>query len=247
MSGSRRSFFSFDQRAAAIAGVLTLAACTTEPADTATTTQTSGAMTSSTGPGPSSTAGTGTDTAELPTTGSETAAGSTTAAACGAGGIDDCCCFEVDGDADHPILGIACMAGDAPCEAPQALCPDAQTQCGAAELQVTSAEGLECILNRLASGEAGLVTWGVAAGNGIAGSSHSLFVQADGTAFVSTYAYDDVSYTYGAVERRALQAASFFTDCAAKPDNERFDCLEQATKGDATETCVAGFMGAIGR
>ena len=225
-------------------------ACASEPADTATTTQTSGAMTSGTGAEPSSTAGTGTDTAAVPTTGldagSETAAG-TTAAACGAGGIDDCCCFEVDGDADHPILGIACMAGDAPCEAPQALCPDAQTQCAVADLQVTSAEGLECILERLASGEAGLFTWGVAAENGISGSSHNLFVQADGTAFVSTYAYDDVSYIYGAVERRALQAASFFSDCVAKADNERFDCLEQATLGAATETCVDGFMGAIGR
>ncbi len=243
MSGSR----SFGICAAAITGALAFTACGSEPSDTAATTQTSGAMTSGTSAGTSSTAATGTDTVDLPTTGTDTAPDGTTAAACGAGGIDDCCCFEVGGDAEHPILSIACMAGDAPCEAPQAQCPDAQTQCAAADLQVTSAEGLECILNRLASGEPGLVTWDVAASNGISGSSHRLFVQPDGTAFVSTYAYDDVSYTYGAVDRRALQPGSFFTDCVAKPDNQRFDCLEQATLGAATETCVDGFMGAIGR
>ena len=243
MSGSRRSGIC----AASITGVLAFTACAAEPSDTTATTQTSGAMTSGTSPDTSSTAATGTDTVDLPTSGTDTAPDSTTAAACGAGGIDDCCCFEVRGDPEHPLLGIACMAGDAPCEAPQALCPAAQTQCDVAELQVTSAEGLECILNRLASGEPGLVTWGVAASDGISGSSHSLFVQADRTAFVANYAYDDVSYTYGALERRSLQAASFFTDCVAKPDPARFDCLEQATLGAATETCIDGFMGAIGR
>lgn len=243
MSGSRR----FAIYAASVTGALAFTACTSEPSDTTETTQASGAMTSGTSPDTSSTAATGTDTGDLPTTGSGTAPDSTTAAACGAAGIDDCCCFEVGGDAEHPLLEIACLAGDVACESPQALCPEAQTQCDVADLQVTSAEGLECILNRLASGEPGLVTWGVAASNGISGSSHSLFVQADGTAFVSTYAYDDVSYTYGAVERRSLQPASFFTDCVAKPDPERFDCLEQATLGAATETCVDGFMGAIGR
>src|SRR5438046_2094137 len=107
MSGSRNATLPC---AASLAAVVMFTACGSEPADTATTTHTSGAMTSGTGADPSSTAGT--DTAALPTTGSptdsETAAG-TTAAACGAGGIDDCCCFEVDGDADHPVLGIACM------------------------------------------------------------------------------------------------------------------------------------------
>jgi len=240
MSGSRRSGI----RAASLSGLLAVTACSSEPADTAATLQTTDAQTS--GTTVASTGATGTDTVASPTSGGDTADG-TTAAACGAAGIDDCCCFAVSGDADHPILGIVCMAEEATCGAPQALCPDAQTKCQGADLQVTSAEGLDCALAALASGKPGLVSWGVSASDGIHGSVHNLFVQADGSAFVSTYAYDDVSYIYSAVERRALQAPSFFSDCAAKPDNERFDCLEQATLGAATETCVAGFEGAIGR
>lgn len=240
MSGSRHSGI----RAASISGLLAVTACSSEPADTAATMQTTDAQTS--GTATASTGATGTDTVASPTSGGDTADG-TTAAACGAAGIDDCCCFEVSGAAEQPILGIVCMAEDAPCTAPQALCPDAQTQCEVADLQVTSAEGLDCALEALASGKPGLVSWGVSASDGIHGSAHNLFVQPDGSAFVSTYAYDDVNYTYSAVERRALQPASFFSDCAAKPDNERFACLEQATLGAAIETCVDGFKGAIGR
>lgn len=242
MSGSRRPGI----RAASLSGALALVACASEPA---ATTQSSDAQTSSTADGSSVATGTSTS---LPSTGggattTDSATGSTTAAACGAGSIDDCCCFEVSGDPEHPILGISCVADDALCAAPQALCPDAQTQCEVADLMITSPEGLECALEALASGKPGLVSWGVAAQDGIHGSAHNLFVQTDGTAFVSTYAYDDVNYTYSPVERRALQPASFFTDCLGGSDSERFACLESATTGAATETCVDGFAGAIGR
>ncbi len=241
MSGSLR----LELCAVSLCGLLAVTACSSEPADTTDTTmQAASTSTSSTGASASSTT---TDPTSAPTSGGDTVGEGTTAAACGSGGIDDCCCFEVSGAADHPILGIVCVAEQTPCTAPQAQCPDAQTQCGVADLMVTSAEGLDCALEALASGKPGLVSWGITAGDGIHGSTHNLFVQPGGAAFVSTYAYDDMNYTYSAVERRALQPASFFTDCLAKADNERFDCLEQATAGAATETCVDGFKGAIGR
>lgn len=240
MPGSRRPA----PRAAWLCGALALAACSSEPA---TTTQDADPPGSSTAATSSSTTATGTDTALPSTSGGEAATGSTTAAACGSGSIDDCCCFEVSGAPEQPILGIACVAEDALCMAPQALCPDAQTQCEVADLMVSSPEGLECALEALASGKPGLVSWGISASDGIHGSAHNLFVQADRTAFVSTYAYDDVNYTYSAVERRALQPASFFMDCLGQADSERFACLEQATAGAATETCVDGFAGALGR
>jgi hypothetical protein len=237
-------------RCTASLSALALAACATEPADTTADTQTATTQADTTTADTTGTTGaaaTGSTTVASPTTGSVTAADSTTAGACGAGGIDDCCCFDVSDDPDHPTLGVVCMANNSPCEAPQARCPAAQTACDVADLEVTSAEGLECILDALAGGEPAVVTWGVAASDGISGSSHTLFVQADGTAFASSYTYNDVSYTYGAVERRALQPASFFSGCVALPDTERFDCLERATLGAATETCVDGFMGVIGR
>ena len=241
MSGSLRPKIC----AVSLISLLLASACASEPADTTDTTmQAASTSTSSTG---ASTSSTTTDPTGAPTSGGDTVDDGTTAAACGAGGIDDCCCFEVRGAADHPILSIVCVAGETPCMAPQAQCPDAQTQCGVADLTVTSAEGLDCALAALASGKPGLVSWGITASDGIHGSTHNLFMQPGGAAFVSTYTYDDMNYTYSAVERRALQPASFFTDCLAKADNARFDCLESASVGPATETCVDGFKGAIGR
>ena len=240
MSGSPRP----EIRAVSLLGALALAACASEPA---ATTQSSDAQAAS-GTTTSSSATTGTSMAPTSEPSSTTSTtDSTTAAACGAGGIDDCCCFAISGAAEHPILGITCVADEAPCAAPQALCPDAQTQCEVADLTVTSPEGLECALEALASGTPGLVSWGVSASDAIHGSAHNLFVQSDRTAFVSTYAYDDVKYNYSAVDRRALQPPSFFTDCLSGSDSERFVCLQSATAGAATETCVEGFAGAIGR
>jgi hypothetical protein len=245
MSGARRplaALLIIVLRSAAPA----LAACASEPGGTAgSSTQAADLQASDTTTGTSTTT-TSTTTTTAPTSGGDPPSAGTTAAACGAGGIDDCCCFEVSDGADQPILGIVCIAEDSPCAAPQARCPGAQTQCEAADLVVTSADGLECALDMLVSGEPGLLAWGVDASDGVHGSAHSLFVQADRTAFVSMYAYDDVDYTYGPVERRGLQPASFFDACLANSDSERFACLEQAVAGPATETCVDGFEGAIG-
>lgn len=200
----------------------------------------------------------GTSTADSPTTAAADDATGTTAdanadtstgaPACGAGGIDDCCCFGVEGQPGHEILAIGCVGDAAACAAPQATCPEDQVECGAAELEVTSADGLDCVLEALAQRQPGVVSWGIGGAGGLTGSSHTLFVQADGTAFVSSYTYDDVGYAYTAVERRALQPAAFFGDCAAQDaEADRFDCLQHATADAATETCVDGFEGTIGR
>ena len=83
---------------------------------------------------------------------------------------------------------------------------------------------------------------------GLPGSSHTLFVQADGTVFVSSYTYDDVGYAYTAVERRALQPAAFFGDCAAQDaEADRFDCRRPAPPAAPREPCAAGSEGTTGR
>jgi len=234
--------------AAALAGALAVGACASEPADTTAAAATTIAATTTSAPTATATAAT-TDapTATAATTDAEPddTAADDTAAACGHGGIDDCCCFAVSGPADRPILGIGCVAGEAPCEAPQARCPGAQTHCDVAELEVTSAEGLDCVLGALAAGKPVQLSWGIAGGDGLTGSVHSVFVQGDGTAFLSTYAYDDVGYSYGAVERRTLQPPDFFDGCMSGSDAARFDCLARAAPGAATETCVDGFMGVL--
>ena len=234
---------------------LALAACqsdmtATDTAATVTAAGTTDAATGSTAaalPTPTSTTTTTThSTSDGPD--ASTGDASTGAAACGAGGVDACCCFSVAGEPDHPVLSVACVADDAPCDAPQATCPEDQVECDAGDLQVTSAAGLDCVLQALADREGGAVSWAIDGAGGLTGSSHTLFVQTDGTAFASSYIYDDAGYSYTGVERRALQPAAYFSDCVAAPsDGERFACLQHATVGAATETCVDGFTGAIGR
>ena len=167
---------------------------------------------------------------------------------CGAGGVDDCCCFGVEGDAGHGVLSISCQAADSGCEAPQATCPADQVSCAPAELTVTSVEGLDCILAGLGAGTPGRYSWDITSEDGLSGSSHTLYVVADRGAFVSGYEYHELAYSYTAVDRRTLAEAAFFSDCAAAPtDGERFDCLRQATAGEAAETCLEGFEGTAGR
>lgn len=167
---------------------------------------------------------------------------------CGAGGVDDCCCFSVEGDAGHGVLSISCQAADSGCEAPQATCPGDQVSCAPAELTVTSVEGLDCILAGLGAGTPGRYSWDITSEDGLSGGSHTLYIAADRNAFVSSYEYHELAYSYTAVDRRTLADAAFFSDCAAAPtDGERFDCLRQATAGDAAETCLEGFDGTAGR
>lgn len=203
----------------------------------------------------STTAGTSNATnTTAPTTGETATAGdpagdSSTGdgAACDFPGVYDCCCFSVEGDPGHGVLGIACPAPGKLCDAPQATCPEGQTTCDAATLTVTSPEGLECVLQALAAGTPGAISWGISSENGLNGSNHTLFIQEDGSVLLSGYEYKELDYTYTAVDRRTKQAGTFFTDCVGKPDPERFDCLLQATMGDPTETCVDGFSGNAGR
>jgi hypothetical protein len=187
-------------------------------------------------------------TGETATTGEPAGSSSTgEGATCEFAGVYDCCCFSVEGDPGKGIVSISCPNPGMLCEAPQATCPEGQTDCDAATLTVVSAEGLECVLQALAAGTPGAVSWGVTAENGLNGSNHTLFIQEDGTVLASSYEYKELAYTYTAVERRARQTEAFFTDCIAKAtDVERFDCLRQATMGDATETCVDGFSGMAG-
>lgn len=233
------------------------ATATTTPATTSSATATSEpagttSATATTGPGTT----TATTTATAPTTGesatTDDPAGSSSdtgdGAACDLPGVFDCCCFNVAGDDGHGILSISCPNPGKLCEAPQATCPAGQTDCGADALKITSAEGLECVLEALAAGTPGVVSWGISSENGLNGSNHTLFIQEDGSVIASGYAYQELEYTYTDVDRRARQADSFFTDCvAAATDVERFDCLRQATTGEATQTCIAGFSGSAGR
>ncbi len=218
---------------------------TSEPAstgDAATTTDpgTTTAGTSATAP----TTGESATTDEPGGSSSDTGEGAT----CDLAGVFDCCCFNVAGDEGHGILSISCPDMGKLCEAPQATCPEGQTECGADALKVTSAEGLECVLQALAAGTPGAVSWGVASENGLNGSNHTLFIQEDGSVIASGYEYKELEYTYTDVDRRARQADSFFADCAAAAtDVERFDCLHQATTGEATQTCIAGFSGSARR
>jgi len=233
------------------------ATATTTPATTSSATATSEPAgttsgTATTGPGTT----TATTTATAPTTGesatTDDPAGSSSdtgdGAACDLPGVFDCCCFNVAGDDGHGILSIACPNPGKLCDAPQATCPAGQTDCGADALKINSAEGLECVLEALAAGTPGVVSWGISSENGLNGSNHTLFIQEDGSVIASGYAYQELEYTYTDVDRRARQADSFFTDCvAAATDVERFDCLRQATTGEATQTCIAGFSGSAGR
>jgi len=215
------------------AGTTSGTAGTTGPGTTAATTQDTAPTTgeSATTDGPS---GSSSDTGE--------------GAACDLSGVYDCCCFSVAGEEGHGILSISCPDPGKLCEAPQATCPEGQTDCGADVLKVASVEGLECALVALAAGTPGAVSWGITAENGLNGSNHTLFIQEDGSVIASGYAYQELEYTYTDVDRRARQADSFFTDCvAAATDVERFDCLRQATTGEATQTCIAGFSGSAGR
>ncbi len=167
---------------------------------------------------------------------------------CGAGGVDSCCCFSVQGEVGHGVVSISCEAADSGCEAPQATCPEDQVTCTGADLTVTSVEGLDCLLKGLGAGTPGRYSWDITSGDGLAGSSHSLYVRDDGTAFVSSYEYHELEYSYTAVERRTLADSGFFKDCAAAPTpGEQFECLAQATAGEAAETCLEGFSGTAGR
>lgn len=214
---------------------------TSEPAtseDASTTTATTSNTTATTTPTTGETATTG-----EPAGDSSTGEGAT----CDFPGVYDCCCFSVEGEPGHGVLGIACPDPGKLCDAPQATCPEGQTTCDAAALTVTSPEGLECALQALAAGTPGAISWGIASENGLNGSNYTLFIQEDGSVLASGYEYKELDYTYTAVDRRTKQAESLFTDCVAKPDPERFDCLLQATVGDPTETCLDGFSGNAGR
>lgn len=228
----------------------------TGTSDAPATTSASAGTTSGTagGTGPNTTAATTDDTA--PTTGESATtdgpAGSSSdtgeGAACDLPGVFDCCCFDVAGEQGHGILSISCPDPGKLCEAPQATCPEGQTDCGADVLEISSVEGLECVLAALAAGTPGAVSWGITAENGLNGSNYTLFIQEDGSVLATGYEYKELEYTYTAVERRARQVDSYFTDCAAAAtDVERFDCLRKATTGEATETCIAGFSGSAGR
>jgi hypothetical protein len=184
-----------------------------------------------------------TATTDDPTGSSSTGPGAT----CDFPGVFDCCCFSVEGDPGQGVLGVSCPDAGKLCDAPQATCPEGQTDCDLAALKITSAEGLECALQALAAGTPGAISWGIASENGLNGSNHTLFIQEDGSVIVSDYEYKELDYTYKAVERHTRQAAAFFTDCVAKPDPERFDCLRQAATGEPTETCLDGFSGNAGR
>ena len=178
--------------------------------DGATTAPTTGATTTaSTSP----TTGESTTTDEPASTSSSTGEGAT----CDLPGVFDCCCFNVAGDAGHEILSISCTDPGKLCEAPQATCPEGQTDCALGELTVTSVEGLECVLQALADGTPGAVSWGVTSENGLNGANNTMFIQKDGTVIASGYEYKETAYTYSAVDRRAKQDAAFFTDCIAKP------------------------------
>jgi hypothetical protein len=192
----------------------------------------------------------GSPTSDAPTStstpGDDTSTGS--APACGAGGVDDCCCFTVEGDAGHGILSVGCTAAESACEGLSATCPGSQVDCAAADLVITNPESLECALTALADGTVGPISWSVTSEDGLGGRSVTVFVQSDRSAFYSGYDYKELEYTYTAVDRRMLQDPGFFSDCAAAPgDGERFDCLRQAVGADATETCVDGFSGSAGR
>lgn len=167
---------------------------------------------------------------------------------CGAGGVDDCCCFTVEGDAGHGILSIGCTAAESACEGLQATCPGDQVDCAAADLVITNPDGLACALTALADATPGPISWSVNSQDGLGGRSVTVFVQGDRSAFVSGYDYKELEYTYTAVDRRMLQEPGFFTDCAAAPtDGERFDCLRQAVGAEAEQTCLEGFSGTAGR
>ena len=240
-------------------GTATVAAASTSSAngtsDAGTTSEPAGTTSGTAGgTGPDTTAATTQDTA--PTTGepattdgpasssSDTGEGAT----CDLPGVFDCCCFDVAGEEGHGILSISCPNPGKLCESPQATCPEGQTDCGADVLKVVSVDGLECVLEALAAGTPGAVSWGITAENGLNGSNYTLFIQEDGSVLATGYEYKELEYTYTAVERRARQADSYFTDCAAAAtDVERFECLRLATTGEATETCIAGFSGTAGR
>lgn len=166
---------------------------------------------------------------------------------CGAGGVDDCCCFTVEGDAGHGILSVGCTAAESACEGLDATCPGSQVDCAAADLVITNPESLECALTALADGTPGPISWNVTSEDGLGGRSVTIFVQSDRSAFNSGYDYKELEYTYTAVERRMLNDPGFFSDCAAASDGERFDCVRQALGAEAQETCVDGFSGTAGR
>ena len=232
-----------DDSAAASTG----AAASTQPDETATTADASASTDE-----PTSTTTTSTSNEPTTTTADDAGEGDDVSSsagepACGAGGVDDCCCFAVEGDAGHGILSIACTAGESTCEGLQATCPGDQVDCPAADLTVVNPEALECALAALEAGTPGSISWSVSSEDGLGGRSVTLFVQGDRSAFFSGYDYKELEYTYTAVDRRTLQDAGFFSDCAAAGEGERFDCVRQAVGERAAETCLDSFSGTAGR
>lgn len=168
--------------------------------------------------------------------------------ACDAGGVDDCCCFSIEGEPGHGVLSIGCTAGESVCEAPQASCPGGQVDCAAADLTIVNPAGLTCALAALEAGTPGPISWATLSEDGLGGRIVTLFVQAGRSAFSSDYRYQELEYTYSDVDRRTLKDAGFFSDCVAAPDDrERFDCLRRAVGEQAEQTCLDGFSGSAGR
>ncbi len=221
-----------------------------EATDTGATTSTTTASAESSTTGTPATSDDTPPTTDAPaTTGDASGASSSTgeAATCELAGVYDCCCFSVTGAEGHGVLSVACPNPGSLCEPPQATCPEGQTDCPATDLTITSGESITCVLEALAAATPGVVSWNITSENGLNGSSHSLFIQEDGSVISSSYEYKELAYTYTPVERRALQAGDFFTDCAAAAtETERFDCLRQAATGEASETCLDGFSGNAG-
>lgn len=234
--------------------VLGLLACTpADPGDTTTTDD-------STAPGSSTEPGAGTSTEDPTTTAPAPDLGDDPATTAGATGtdtepaevcgdeplVDGCCCFTVTGEDGHGVLGVTCPATPALCEAPQATCPEDQTDCGTDALMPTDPANLDCALQALSTGAAGLVQWGVSSEDGLGGATGYIYLLGDGTALVYSYDFYDAEYSYADVARVQLQDAAYFDDCAGASDPERFECVRKATVGEPLELCVPGFMGTIG-
>jgi len=129
----------------------------------------------------------------------------------------DAGCFEreVEEEFDNPYIRNTCDYAS-PCERLELLCPgsDESVDCGPDEAIVENPEALECILDVLAEGESGLVSWSATAAEdrGWAHRSRRLWTRGSKGYFASSHQVD-LSVDIDGVRYVKLRSRSSFAEC----------------------------------
>lgn len=159
---------------------------------------------------------------------------------------DACCCFEDRSNEDIFPKGSPDRVGTrSACGLPQ-LCSPMEFYCEKFELDcedmTTKDEAaLDCVLQALASGASGQVSWYVGPQGGVMVNYVELDLVGDGTLFRQGHFQYDLCWDTHAVQRHSLPAPAYYEGCLAETKwRARFDCLRAAPLGEPLETCIPG-------